>query len=61
MWWRLTKTIIVSWIIGVLCGAVLIKVLEQQDQASPPTVAADDQAKSPPSNAAPVSPDTHDR
>jgi hypothetical protein len=60
MWWRLTKTIIVSWFIGVLCGAGLVVVLERQDRASP-TVAAGDQATSRPNNVAPASPDTNDR
>jgi xanthine/CO dehydrogenase XdhC/CoxF family maturation factor len=57
MWWRLTKAIILSWFVGVLCGAVLVVVFERHDRA-PPTVAADDQP-SRPSNAA--LPDTNAR
>ena len=59
MWWRLTKVIILSWLVGVLCGAILVVVLERQDRAHP-TVAADDQG-SQPTHAAPGSPDTNDR
>ena len=29
MWWRMTKTIIISWFIGVICGAVMIVALER--------------------------------
>jgi hypothetical protein len=60
MWWRLTKASILSWLVGVLCGAVLVAALERQNQA-PPTVAADDQSKSPPSDAAPAPPVANDR
>jgi hypothetical protein len=60
MWWRLTKTIIVSWLIGVICGAVLVVVLERRDQTATP-VAAGDQTMSRPNAAAPASPDTTDR
>ena len=59
MWWRLTKAIILSWFVGVLCGAVLVVVLQRQERASP-TVAAD-QPASRPNDVAPVSPDTNDR
>jgi hypothetical protein len=60
MWWRLTKTIIVSWLIGVICGAVLVVVLERRDQTATP-VAAGDQTMPRPSAAAPAPPDTTDR
>jgi hypothetical protein len=31
MWWRMTKTIIISWVLGAVCGALMILAL-QRDQ-----------------------------
>jgi hypothetical protein len=33
MWWRTTKTIIISWIVGVVCGVLVILAL-QRDQTT---------------------------
>ena len=41
MWWRMTKTIIISWFIGVVCGAVMIVAIERNHTA--PTVDAGNQ------------------
>jgi hypothetical protein len=30
MWWRMTKTIIISWLVGVICGAGMVVVLQQE-------------------------------
>jgi hypothetical protein len=44
MWWRLTKTIILSWLIGVVCGAVGVALLERQDRTAPAVSTADQPA-----------------
>lgn len=44
MWWRMTKTIIISWFIGVVCGAVMIVAIERNQTA--PTVNAGNQSAS---------------
>jgi hypothetical protein len=54
MWWRLTRAIIVSWLIGVMCGAVGVALLERQDQTAP-AVSASDQTAPQTSGAAPNS------
>jgi hypothetical protein len=35
MWWRITKTIIISWFVGVICGAGMVVVLQQQNPSPP--------------------------
>jgi hypothetical protein len=60
MWWRLTKTIIISWFIGVICGAGLVVLRERQDRTAP-AVAAGDQGTSQPKSAAPGSPEPSGR
>jgi hypothetical protein len=30
MWWRMTKTIIISWLVGVICGVGMVVVLQQE-------------------------------
>ena len=37
--WRLTKAIIVSWLVGVVCGAAMVIVL-QRDDRTPPALSA---------------------
>jgi hypothetical protein len=32
MWWRMTKTIIISWLVGVICGAAMAVVLQQENR-----------------------------
>jgi hypothetical protein len=44
MWWRMTKTIIISWFIGVVCGAVMIVAIERNQTA--PTIDAGNQSAS---------------
>jgi hypothetical protein len=54
--WRLTKAIIVSWLVGVVCGAAMV-IVSQHDDRAPPAVSASRQI-TPPSNETPVkSPD----
>jgi hypothetical protein len=60
MWWRLTRAIIVSWLIGVMCGAVGVVLLEQQNRTEPgvstaPAVSAGDQSAPQTSGTAPGS------
>jgi hypothetical protein len=43
MWWRLTKAIIVSWLVGVACGTVMVIAL-QQDGRIPPAANAGSQS-----------------
>jgi hypothetical protein len=39
MWWTLTKTIIISWFIGVICGEGMVVVLQQENRIPPPATA----------------------
>jgi hypothetical protein len=32
MWWRMTKTIIISWLVGVICGVGMVVVLQQENR-----------------------------
>jgi hypothetical protein len=32
MWWRMTKTICISWFVGVICGVGMILVLQQENR-----------------------------
>ena len=32
MWWRMTKTIIISWFVGVACGVGMVVVLQQENR-----------------------------
>jgi hypothetical protein len=50
MWWRLTKAIIVSWLVGVMCGAVAVAFLERRDRAAPAVSAGDQSAPPTPSS-----------
>jgi len=59
MWWRLTKAIIVSWLVGVMCGAVAVAFLERRDRA--PVVSAGDQSTPPAPGTTPGSPGGDDR
>jgi hypothetical protein len=43
MWWRLTRAIIVSWLVGVACGALLVVVLQQQGERTAPVASETDQ------------------
>jgi hypothetical protein len=56
MWWRLTKAIIVSWLVGAACGAGIIIVL-QQDNRIPPAANANGQSAPQTTGIAPASPD----
>jgi hypothetical protein len=42
MWWRLTKTIIVSWLVGVGCGALMVVLVQEANRTPPATSAASD-------------------
>jgi hypothetical protein len=33
MWWRMTKTIIISWFVGLICGVGMVFVLQQENRA----------------------------
>jgi hypothetical protein len=35
MWWRLTKAIIVSWLVGVVCGAGMVIAVQNREPAPP--------------------------
>ncbi len=37
--WRMTKVIIISWLVGVVCGVGFILVQQSKDRASPNTSA----------------------
>jgi hypothetical protein len=43
MWWRTTKTIIISWFVGVICGVGMVVVLQQENRA-PPTESTSSQS-----------------
>jgi hypothetical protein len=45
MWWRLTKAIIVSWVVGVACGALMIVALQQTNRAPPAATAGSQPAQ----------------
>jgi hypothetical protein len=54
--WRLTKAIIISWLVGVVCGVGLVIVSQREDRMSPASSASNQTA--PQSKAiAPDSPD----
>ena len=57
MWWRLTKAIIISWLVGVVCGVGMVIVLQREDRV-PPTVSAGNQQAIPQTTGiAPAAPD----
>jgi hypothetical protein len=56
MWWRLTKAIIVSWLVGAACGAVIVVAL-QQDNRIPPAANASGESTPQTTGIAPASPD----
>jgi hypothetical protein len=43
MWWRLTKAIVVSWLVGVACGVGIVIELQREDRI-PPAASASSQA-----------------
>jgi hypothetical protein len=53
MWWRMTKTIIISWFVGVVCGAIMIVALER-NQATPTVSAGNQSAPQTTGSAAPA-------
>jgi hypothetical protein len=40
--WRLTKTIVISWLVGVVCGAGIVIVSQRADR-TPPALSASNQ------------------
>jgi hypothetical protein len=34
MWWRMTKTIFISWFVGVICGVGIVIALQQENPAT---------------------------
>ena len=52
--WRLTKAIIVSWLVGVICGVGMVVVF-QRDGRAPPATNASIQAPPQTSGVAPAS------
>ena len=57
MWWRMTKTIVLSWVLGVVCGAVMILVL-QRDQTAGVRAGSEPPSQTIGSGAAPPKEDT---
>jgi hypothetical protein len=57
MWWRLTKTIIISWLIGVVCGVGMVIVLQRDDRIPPATSATGQQEAPQTTGVAPAAPD----
>jgi hypothetical protein len=55
MWWRLTKAIVVSWLVGVACGALLVVAVQQTNHA-PSAVSVTNQQTPQTSVIAPESP-----
>jgi hypothetical protein len=47
--WRLTKAIIVSWLVGVVCGVGMVIVLHHDDR-TPPVASATSQHATPQAN-----------
>jgi uncharacterized membrane protein YedE/YeeE len=35
MWWRMTKAIVLSWIVGVACGMVILTIMQSRNEAPP--------------------------
>ena len=58
MWWKLTKAIIVSWFVGVICGAGMVIVLQHEKPIPPAATAAGDTAPQTSGTAAPPAADT---
>ncbi len=58
MWWKLTKAILVSWFVGVMCGAGMVIVLQQEKTIPPAATAAGDVAPQTSGIAAPPAADT---
>jgi hypothetical protein len=54
--WRLTKAIIISWLIGVVCGVGMVTVLQREDR-TPPASTASTQTAPQTSGTAPASAD----
>jgi hypothetical protein len=61
MWWRLTKTIIISWLVGVVCGAGIVLVLQREDPIPPAASPGNRSATPQTTERAPASPDAVDR
>jgi hypothetical protein len=38
--WRLTKAIIISWVVGVICGIGIVIILQRADQPAPASSAS---------------------
>ena len=58
--WRLTKAIIISWLVGVLCGVGMVIVAQSDNRASPPSIAGTQSAPQT-TGIAPASPDRTNR
>jgi hypothetical protein len=58
--WRLTKAIIVSWLVGVMCGVGMVIIL-QRDGRAPPATNVSIQAPPQTSGVAPPSPNASAR
>jgi hypothetical protein len=54
--WRLTKAIVISWLVGVVCGAGIVIVSQREDR-TPPAVSASNQMAPQINGAVPASPD----
>jgi hypothetical protein len=57
MWWRLTKAIFISWLVGVFCGVGMVIVLQREDRIPPAASTVNQQAPSQTTGIAPASPD----
>jgi hypothetical protein len=54
--WRLTKAIMISWIVGVICGVGMVIVVQRGDRTQPAS-SAGNQMVPQTTGAAPASPD----
>jgi hypothetical protein len=52
--WRLTKAIIISWLIGVVCGVGMVIIVQREDRTPPPSSAGNQAA---PQQTVPTPPD----
>ena len=52
MWWRMIKAIILSWLIGVVCGMGILIILQNRNEP-PPTATARSQTAPEATGAAP--------
>jgi len=58
MWWTLTKTIVISWFVGVICGAGMVIAVQQENRIPPPATASSQTAPQTSGTAAPPGADT---